>query len=150
MLDGARKPPVGDVHRFGVAIDELDIFFVLVVGCRIELNGAKVDCGTRICRLIVRYTCIFSCVMLVPRLRPGGDTHRIAYQMVQVQVRMPKGMVEDIDQWIREGRFSSRSEAIKMVMALFQEKEKTRAFYNMLTERSKEAKEQSEIMKRII
>ncbi len=70
--------------------------------------------------------------------------------MVQVQVRMPKGMVEDIDQWIREGRFSSRSEAIKMVMALFQEKEKTRAFYNMLTERSKEAKEQPEIMKRII
>ena len=70
--------------------------------------------------------------------------------MVQVQVRMPKGMVEDIDQWIREGRFSSRSEAIKMVMALFQEKEKTRAFYNMLTERSKEAKEQPETMKRII
>lgn len=70
--------------------------------------------------------------------------------MVQVQVRMPKGMVEDIDRWICEGRFSSRSEAIKMVMAVFQEKEKTQAFYNMLIERSKEAKEKPEIMKRLI
>ncbi len=70
--------------------------------------------------------------------------------MVQVQVRMPKGMVEDIDKWIDEGRFSSRSEAIKMIIARFQEIEKTRAFYNMLMERSSEAEEKPEIMTRLI
>ena len=69
--------------------------------------------------------------------------------MVQVQVRMPKGMVEGIDRWIREGRYSSRSEAIKMVVALFQEMERERAFYGMLMERSREAKEKPEIMKRL-
>lgn len=67
-----------------------------------------------------------------------------------VQVRMPRSMVDDLDKWIEEGRFSSRSEAIKMVVALFQEREKTRAFYNMIIERSKEAKESPEIMKRLI
>ena len=70
--------------------------------------------------------------------------------MVQVQVRMPKGMVEDIDKWICEGRYSSRSEAIKMIFALFQERERTKAFYDMLMERSREAKEKPEIMKRLI
>lgn len=63
---------------------------------------------------------------------------------------MPKGMVEDIDKWIDEGRFSSRSEAIKMIIARFQEIEKTRAFYNMLMERSSEAEEKPEIMTRLI
>ncbi len=70
--------------------------------------------------------------------------------MVQVQVRMPKAMADHIDRWIVEGRFSSRSEAIRMAMALFQEKEKAQVFCNMLIERSKEAKEQPEIMKRLI
>ena len=69
--------------------------------------------------------------------------------MVQVQVRMPKGMVKNIDQWIEAGRFSSRSEAIKMIVTLFQEREETKAFYDMLVERSKEARATPEIMKRL-
>lgn len=69
--------------------------------------------------------------------------------MVQVQVRMPQGIVKDIDKWIMEGRFSSRSEAIKMIVTLFQEREETKAFYNMLMERSRESKEKPEIMKRL-
>ncbi|MCK4243946.1 hypothetical protein KAX03_03680 [Candidatus Bathyarchaeota archaeon] len=70
--------------------------------------------------------------------------------VVQVQVRMPEGLVEEIDRWIKEGRFSSRSDAIKMIVTLFQERERTRAFYDILNERSREAKEKPEIMKRLI
>jgi len=63
---------------------------------------------------------------------------------------MPEGLVEEIDKWIKEGRFSSRSDAIKMIVTLFQERERTRAFYDILNERSREAKEKPEIMKRLI
>ncbi|MCK4953439.1 hypothetical protein KAS14_06625 [Candidatus Bathyarchaeota archaeon] len=70
--------------------------------------------------------------------------------MVQVQIRMPQNMVVTIDKWINEGRFSSRSEAIKMIVALFQEKERIKAFYDMLIKRSEEAKNKPEIMKRLI
>lgn len=70
--------------------------------------------------------------------------------VVQVQVRMPEGLVEEIDKWIKEGRFSSRSDAIKMIVTLFQERERTRAFYDILNGRSREAKEKPEIMKRLI
>ena len=70
--------------------------------------------------------------------------------VVQVQVRMPEGLVEEIDRWIKEGRFSSRSDAIKTIVTLFQERERTRAFYDILDERSREAKEKPEIMKRLI
>ena len=69
--------------------------------------------------------------------------------MVQVQVRMPEKLVEEIDKWIEEGRFSSRSEAIKMVIAMYQESEKTKAFYNMLMQRSREAKERPETLRRL-
>ena len=69
--------------------------------------------------------------------------------MVQVQVRMPEKLVEAIDKWIEEGRFSSRSEAIKMVIAMYQESEKTKAFYNMLMQRSREAKERPETLRRL-
>jgi len=59
---------------------------------------------------------------------------------VQVQVRVPKKVVQEIDKWISEGRFANRSEAIKTVLALYEEREKTRKFYQMLLERSKQAK----------
>ncbi len=58
----------------------------------------------------------------------------------QVQVRIPKGMVEEIDRWIAEGRFSSRSEAIKTIVALYNERERTRKFYQMLSKRSHEGR----------
>ena len=66
--------------------------------------------------------------------------------MKQVQVRMPEKLVKEIDKWVAEGRFKSRSDAIKTIVALYEERERTREFYRMLVERSKEAKEKSEIL----
>jgi len=66
--------------------------------------------------------------------------------LTQVQVRMPEKIVKEIDRWIAEGRFASRSEAIKTIVALYQERERTRRFYMMLLERSKEARERPEIL----
>ena len=64
--------------------------------------------------------------------------------MTQVQVRMPDGLVEEIDRWVAEGRFKSRSDAVKTIVALYRERERTRMFYTMLVERSKEAGERPE------
>ncbi len=61
----------------------------------------------------------------------------------QVQVRIPKEMVEEIDRWISEGKFTSRSEAIKTIVALYNERERTRRFYQSLLKRSDEAKKNS-------
>lgn len=64
--------------------------------------------------------------------------------MVQVQLRMPQKTVENIDKLIGEGKFKSRSEAIRMMVAFYQEREKTRKFYKMLMKRSKEAEAKPE------
>ena len=66
--------------------------------------------------------------------------------MKQVQVRMPEKLVKEIDKWVAEGRFKSRSDAIKTIVVLYEERERTREFYKMLVERSKEAKEKPEIL----
>ncbi|MEE9116802.1 MAG: ribbon-helix-helix domain-containing protein [Thermoplasmata archaeon] len=66
--------------------------------------------------------------------------------MVQVQLRMPEDVVKDIDRWVAKGRFKSRSDAIKTIVALYEEREKTREFYKMLVERSEEAKDKPEIL----
>lgn len=66
--------------------------------------------------------------------------------LVQVQVRMPEKSVQEIDRWVAEGRFASRSEAIKTIVAMHQERERTREFYKLLLERSREAKEKPEIL----
>jgi Arc/MetJ-type ribon-helix-helix transcriptional regulator len=55
-----------------------------------------------------------------------------AMTTVQVQVRAQKRVVQELDRWISEGRFANRSEAIKTVLALYEEREKTREFYKML------------------
>lgn len=59
---------------------------------------------------------------------------------VQVQVRIPRDLVKEIDSWVKEGRFASRSEAVKTIVALYEEKERTRKFYEMLSKRSDEVK----------
>ena len=64
--------------------------------------------------------------------------------MSQVQVRVPNKLVESLDKWVEEGRFKSRSDAIRTVLAQYEEKERTREFYEMLKERSKEAEEHPE------
>jgi len=71
--------------------------------------------------------------------------------LVQVQVRIPGKLVEEIDRWVAEGRFRSRSDAIKTILALYHEREQTRRlqtrrFYETLIERSREAKEKPEIL----
>lgn len=64
--------------------------------------------------------------------------------MVQVQLRVPERMVKEIDRWVDSGKFKSRSDAIKTIMELYEEREKTREFYKMLSKRSKESKEKPE------
>ena len=62
----------------------------------------------------------------------------------QVQVRIPEELVQEIDQWISEGRFSSRSEAVKTIVTLYKERERTRRFYEMLSKESEEARKHPE------
>lgn len=62
----------------------------------------------------------------------------------QVQVRIPEELVQEIDGWIAEGRFSSRSEAVKTIVALYKERERTRKFYEMLAKESEESRKHPE------
>lgn len=55
-------------------------------------------------------------------------------------------MIEEIDRWVKEGRFKSRSDAIKTIISLFEEREKAREFLAMLNTRSEEAEEQPETL----
>jgi Arc/MetJ-type ribon-helix-helix transcriptional regulator len=64
--------------------------------------------------------------------------------MGQVQLRLPEKTVEEIDRWVAEGKFKNRSDAIKTIISLYEEREKTRKFYEMLTKRSQDAKEHPE------
>ena len=64
--------------------------------------------------------------------------------MSQVQVRVPEKLLETLDGWIAEGRFKSRSDAIRVILSQYEERERTRDFYRMLNHRSKEAREHPE------
>ena len=68
------------------------------------------------------------------------------YVATQVQLRLPEKMLEEIDRWVAEGRFKSRSDAIKSIINLYEEREKTREFYKLLLKRSKETDEHPEIL----
>jgi len=62
----------------------------------------------------------------------------------QVQVRIPEELVKELDRWIAEGKFSSRSEAVKTIVTLYNERERTRKFYEMLSKESQEARKHPE------
>ena len=64
--------------------------------------------------------------------------------MAQVQLRLPEKMIAEIDCWVNEGKFKSRSDAIKTIISLYEEREKTREFYNLLQKRSEEARTKPE------
>ena len=64
--------------------------------------------------------------------------------MSQVQVRVPDKLVESLDEWVDEGRFKSRSDAIRTVLSKYKERERTRNFFEMLNKRSEEAEEHPE------
>jgi Arc/MetJ-type ribon-helix-helix transcriptional regulator len=66
--------------------------------------------------------------------------------MTQVQLRLPEKTLEEIDQWVADGKFKSRSDAIKTIISLYEEREKTREFYQMLLKRSQQAKEHPETL----
>jgi Arc/MetJ-type ribon-helix-helix transcriptional regulator len=66
--------------------------------------------------------------------------------MVQVQLRMPEQTVKEIDEWVEEGKFRSRSDAVKTIIALYEEKVKTMEFFRMLMKRSKETEERPEML----
>ena len=66
--------------------------------------------------------------------------------MVQVQLRVPEKTVKEIDEWVEEGKFRSRSDAIKTIIALYEEKVRTMDFFKMLMKRSKEAEEKPQIL----
>jgi len=67
-------------------------------------------------------------------------------KLAQVQLRLPEKTLEQIDQWVAEGKFKNRSDAIKTIISLYEEREKTRQFYQMLQKRSQEAKEHPETL----
>lgn len=64
--------------------------------------------------------------------------------MAQVQLRLPEEMIAEIDAWVADGRFKSRSEAIKTIISLYEEREKTRKFFELLNKRSEEARKHPE------
>lgn len=64
----------------------------------------------------------------------------------QVQLRLSQKTIEELDKWIADGRFKNRSDAIRSILSFYQEREKTREFYKMLNQRSKESKEQPETL----
>lgn len=64
--------------------------------------------------------------------------------MSQVQVRVPEKLLEVLDRWIEEGRFKSRSDAIRVILSQYEERERTREFYVMLERRSRETREHPE------
>ena len=64
--------------------------------------------------------------------------------MAQVQLRLPEEMIAEIDNWVAEGKFKSRSDAIKTIISLYEEREKTRSFYELLNRRSEEAEKHPE------
>lgn len=66
--------------------------------------------------------------------------------MVQVQLRVPDNMVDEIDKLVEAGKFRSRSEAIKAMIAYYNEREKTLKFLKMLTKRTEESRKNPEIM----
>ncbi len=66
--------------------------------------------------------------------------------MAQVQLRLPEEMIAEIDGWVAEGKFKSRSDAIKTIISLYEEREKIRTFYKLLSKRSEEAKKNPEAL----
>ena len=66
--------------------------------------------------------------------------------MQQIQVRVPDELVRQIDEWVNKKRFKSRSDAIREILTLYEEREKTRNFYLMLMQRETEVEEYPDIL----
>ena len=66
--------------------------------------------------------------------------------MVQVQLRIPEGMVEEVDQLVKEGKFRSRSDAIKGIVMIYMESKKTKEFFKMIKEIDEETEKHPETL----
>jgi Arc/MetJ-type ribon-helix-helix transcriptional regulator len=66
--------------------------------------------------------------------------------LAQVQLRLPQKTLEEIDNWVAQGRFKNRSDAIKSIINYYQEREKTCDFFNLLLKRSEDAKQHPETL----
>jgi Arc/MetJ-type ribon-helix-helix transcriptional regulator len=64
--------------------------------------------------------------------------------LAQVQLRLSREMLEEIDRWVSEGKFKSRSDAIKTIISFYEERERTREFFKMLVKRSEEVRKHPE------
>jgi len=65
---------------------------------------------------------------------------------MQVQIKLSEDMVHEIDQCVQEGRFRSRSDAVRVIVKLYRERERMVGLGGMLLERSEEAKARPEIL----
>jgi Arc/MetJ-type ribon-helix-helix transcriptional regulator len=66
--------------------------------------------------------------------------------MTQVQIRLPEKIVKEIDKWVAEKGFKSRSDAIRAIISFYEEREETRRFFKMLVSRSQEARKHPEML----
>ena len=66
--------------------------------------------------------------------------------LTQVQLRLPEELVNEIDDLVKTGKFKNRSDAIRVIVTLYNEREKTREFLKMLNTRSLEAEKTPEIL----
>jgi Arc/MetJ-type ribon-helix-helix transcriptional regulator len=64
--------------------------------------------------------------------------------MAQVQLRLSRETLEKLDRWVSEGKFKSRSDAVKTIISFYEERERTREFLKMLMKRSEEARKHPE------
>jgi Arc/MetJ-type ribon-helix-helix transcriptional regulator len=64
--------------------------------------------------------------------------------LAQVQLRLSRETLDEIDRWVAEGRFKSRSDAVKTIISFYEERERTREFLRMLLKRSEEARKHPE------
>jgi Arc/MetJ-type ribon-helix-helix transcriptional regulator len=64
--------------------------------------------------------------------------------LAQVQLRLSRETLGEIDRWVSEGKFKSRSDAIKTIISFYEERERTREFLKMLMRRSEEARKHPE------
>ena len=66
--------------------------------------------------------------------------------MIQVQIRLSEKVVKEIDRWVVEKGFKSRSDAVRAIIAFYEEREETRKFFKMLASRSDEVRKHPELL----
>ncbi len=66
--------------------------------------------------------------------------------MPSVQLRMPEQMIKYLDKEITLGKFNNRSEAIKLIVYEYVQKEKTKKFIEEIDKRSKDANKKENLI----